>query len=78
MNFILILFLLLVLSVTGEAIKCWDCDSNLDLSCGDPFSNATVIHTDCNRVSNGHFVNSYRCRKIIRPCKCKVKTKNGF
>lgn len=43
------------------ALKCWDCSSNTDPNCGDPFNKSTLLITDCNRIAN---TDDQRCIKI--------------
>ncbi|XP_066992493.2 UPAR/Ly6 domain-containing protein crok [Anabrus simplex] len=46
----------------GEAIKCWNCNSNTDSKCGDPFDNRTMVLTDCSSSQDG--LNMRYCSKI--------------
>ncbi|XP_055836431.1 uncharacterized protein LOC129905081 [Episyrphus balteatus] len=52
---------------TGLAIKCWDCRSDNDPKCGDPFDNRTLAITDCSQERElPHLpgVAATMCRKI--------------
>jgi len=59
---------LLVFAVqTGFAIKCWECRSDSDPKCADPFDNSTLSITDCRQVEpKEHLpgVKATMCRKI--------------
>jgi len=33
----------------GSAIKCWECNSQYDMRCGEPFDNYTVALVDCDQ-----------------------------
>ncbi|XP_026292986.1 uncharacterized protein LOC113217342 [Frankliniella occidentalis] len=49
------------------AIKCWDCRSDADPKCADPFDNSTVPITDCRTLGNLDHLPGVRptmCRKI--------------
>ncbi|XP_055596654.1 uncharacterized protein LOC129746800 [Uranotaenia lowii] len=51
----------------GLAIKCWECRSDSDPKCADPFDNSTLSITDCRQVeSKEHLpeVKATMCRKI--------------
>ncbi|XP_055917710.1 uncharacterized protein LOC129949981 [Eupeodes corollae] len=57
----------LCLIQTGLAIKCWDCRSDNDPKCGDPFDNRTLAITDCSQEKElPHLpgVQATMCRKI--------------
>lgn len=48
-------------------IKCWDCRSDSDPKCGDPFDNSTVPITDCSQarpLEHIPDVKATMCRKI--------------
>lgn len=52
--------------LTGLAIKCWDCRSDADPKCSDPFDNTTFAITDCQQ-SHLDFLPDAKatmCRKI--------------
>lgn len=52
---------------TGQAIKCWDCRSDNDPKCGDPFDNSTLAITDCQQAPELEHLKGVRptmCRKI--------------
>ena len=36
-------------SVSGQAIKCWECNSQYDHRCGEHFNNFTVALVDCDQ-----------------------------
>lgn len=40
----------------ANAIRCWDCNSNTDINCADPFNNRSVSAIDCRE----------KCRKITQ------------
>lgn len=51
----------------GLAIKCWECRSDSDPKCSDPFDNSTLQITDCRqapRLAHLPGVESTMCRKI--------------
>ncbi|XP_018334576.1 uncharacterized protein LOC108743500 [Agrilus planipennis] len=49
-----------------DAIKCWDCRSDADPKCSDPFDNSTFAITDCQqqRLEFIPDAKSTMCRKI--------------
>lgn len=52
---------------TVYTIKCWDCRSDNDPKCGDPFDNVTLAIKECNQEPDlKHFpgVRPTMCRKI--------------
>ncbi|EDW76497.1 uncharacterized protein Dwil_GK15491 [Drosophila willistoni] len=52
---------------TVQAIKCWDCRSDNDPKCGDPFDNSTLAITDCTQEHELEHLPGVRptmCRKI--------------
>ncbi|XP_030384460.1 uncharacterized protein LOC115631764 [Scaptodrosophila lebanonensis] len=52
---------------TAYAIKCWDCRSDNDPKCGDPFDNSTLAITDCQQAPELEHLKGVRptmCRKI--------------
>lgn len=54
-------------SIAVMAIKCWDCRSDSDPKCSDPFDNSTVPITDCRTLGNLEHLPGVRptmCRKI--------------
>ena len=51
----------------AHAIKCWDCRSDNDPKCSDPFDNSTLAITDCNHEPDMEHLPGVRptmCRKI--------------
>lgn len=53
--------------LTGYSIKCWECRSDSDPKCSDPFDNSTLSITDCQQVPElEHLpgVKATMCRKI--------------
>ncbi|XP_053695307.1 uncharacterized protein LOC128742848 [Sabethes cyaneus] len=51
----------------GFAIKCWECRSDSDPKCSDPFDNSTLSITDCRQVEPKEHLPGVRatmCRKI--------------
>ncbi|KAG5676851.1 hypothetical protein PVAND_006658 [Polypedilum vanderplanki] len=60
--------ILLVFAVEkGFSIKCWECRSDSDPKCADPFDNSTLSITDCRQVEpKEHLpgVKATMCRKI--------------
>lgn len=55
------------LILAGLAIKCWECRSDSDPKCADPFDNSTLSITDCKQAdSKEHLpgVEATMCRKI--------------
>ncbi|XP_034668225.1 uncharacterized protein LOC117901543 [Drosophila subobscura] len=59
--------LLCFLLQTAQAIKCWDCRSDSDPKCGDPFDNSTLAITDCQQAPELEHLKGVRptmCRKI--------------
>ncbi|CAH1376011.1 hypothetical protein MTP99_017394 [Tenebrio molitor] len=63
------LFFALILFISvhqGWAIKCWDCRSDADPKCADPFDNTTFAITDCKQQHLEFLpgVKSTMCRKI--------------
>uniref|UniRef100_A0A6M2E0M1 Uncharacterized protein n=1 Tax=Xenopsylla cheopis TaxID=163159 RepID=A0A6M2E0M1_XENCH len=65
-----IIWNILVLSLfigTAFGIKCWDCRSDTDPKCADPFDNSTVPIKDCKQESDLEHLPGIRptmCRKI--------------
>ncbi|XP_065164387.1 UPAR/Ly6 domain-containing protein crok [Atheta coriaria] len=57
---------LFVLIRQGLAIKCWDCRSDFDPKCSDPFDNSTFYMTDCAQQKLEFLpgARSTMCRKI--------------
>lgn len=65
--FILILSYSTIENISGFAIKCWECRSDSDPKCADPFDNSTLSITDCRQVEpKEHLpgVKATMCRKI--------------
>lgn len=55
------------MSVLVYSIKCWDCRSDADPKCSDPFDNATFAITDCKQLPSLDYLPDVRatmCRKI--------------
>lgn len=53
--------------VKGYGIKCWDCRSDADPKCSDPFDNTTFAITDCKQLRPLSYlpgVQATMCRKI--------------
>lgn len=53
--------------LTGLCIKCWECRSDSDPKCADPFDNSTLSITDCKQVASLEHLPGVRptmCRKI--------------
>lgn len=53
--------------ISGLAIKCWECRSDSDPKCADPFDNSTLSITDCRQADpKEHLpgVKATMCRKI--------------
>uniref|UniRef100_A0A1Y9IVK8 Uncharacterized protein n=1 Tax=Anopheles minimus TaxID=112268 RepID=A0A1Y9IVK8_9DIPT len=51
----------------GSAIKCWECRSDSDPKCADPFDNSTLSITDCKQVELKEHLpeaQATMCRKI--------------
>uniref|UniRef100_A0A182NGP8 Uncharacterized protein n=1 Tax=Anopheles dirus TaxID=7168 RepID=A0A182NGP8_9DIPT len=51
----------------GTAIKCWECRSDSDPKCADPFDNSTLSITDCKQVEKKEHLplaQATMCRKI--------------
>lgn len=51
---------------SGEAIKCWECNSHADPRCADPFDNTSLPIGECAARSLPHYPNlkATMCRKI--------------
>ncbi|XP_037038118.1 uncharacterized protein LOC119075697 isoform X1 [Bradysia coprophila] len=61
------LFLLAFCVEKGLSIKCWECRSDSDPKCADPFDNSTLSITDCKQNAElEHLpgVKATMCRKI--------------
>lgn len=54
------------MTFAGFAIKCWDCRSDADPKCSDPFDNTTFAITDCKqqRLEFLPDAEATMCRKI--------------
>ncbi|EDW12935.1 uncharacterized protein LOC6577528 [Drosophila mojavensis] len=64
---VLAVVVLCFLLQTASAIKCWECRSDSDPKCGDPFDNSTLAITDCQQASELEHLKGVRptmCRKI--------------
>lgn len=63
-----------VFIVTGDALKCWTCSSDLDPHCADPFNNTSPsfdLHhtlTDCNTQSSPHY-SLYKTKSVCKKIK---------
>ncbi|XP_012273160.1 uncharacterized protein LOC105695803 [Orussus abietinus] len=67
LHFLAVMALLICFVERGFAIKCWECRSDADPKCADPFDNSTVPITDCkqeNELSHLPGVKPTMCRKI--------------
>lgn len=52
---------------SGFGLKCWECRSDSDPKCADPFDNSTLSITDCRQVESLEHLPGVRptmCRKI--------------
>ncbi|XP_054742752.1 uncharacterized protein LOC129247597 [Anastrepha obliqua] len=66
-SLIFVIILLMCLLHMGCAIKCWDCRSDNDPKCGNPFDNSSLVITDCAQepeLSHLPGVRPTMCRKI--------------
>ncbi|XP_045775161.1 uncharacterized protein LOC123874046 [Maniola jurtina] len=68
-RYLKIVSVFIVLSFVADVycIKCWNCRSNNDPKCADPFDNSTVPITDCNQEKGLPHLPGIRptmCRKI--------------
>ncbi|XP_017065537.2 LOW QUALITY PROTEIN: uncharacterized protein LOC108104148 [Drosophila eugracilis] len=64
---VLFVVVLCCLLQVGQSIKCWDCRSDNDPKCGDPFDNSTLAITDCQQAPELEHLKGVRptmCRKI--------------
>ncbi|KAM7352472.1 crooked [Cochliomyia hominivorax] len=64
---IFVVIISLCLAQTVMSIKCWECRSDNDPKCGDPFDNSTLVITDCNQEPDLEHLPGVRptmCRKI--------------
>ena len=54
-----------------SAIHCWDCASNINPNCGDPFNTYSFEKVDCDQKVRPHLrgMNATLCRKIIQRSK---------
>lgn len=53
--------------ILASGIKCWDCRSDADPKCSDPFDNTTFAITDCKKLEPlSYLPGAYptMCRKI--------------
>lgn len=59
-------FLLVVISLVGSAIRCWNCNSRFNSGCADTFNNATIGYlTEClPTISLPNIQTVTQCRKI--------------
>lgn len=67
----------LIERVAGFAIKCWECRSDSDPKCSDPFDNSTLQITDCRQVlplTHLPGVKSTMCRKIRQKGLCAIRS----
>ncbi|XP_065220271.1 UPAR/Ly6 domain-containing protein crok-like [Planococcus citri] len=59
--------LIIFFTTSSYSIRCWDCNSNTDPKCADPFDNSTVHMKDCEYAAplpQYPNVKSTMCRKI--------------
>lgn len=49
---VLVVFWMLAQLPTVSAIKCWECNSNHDRRCMDPFDNSTLFPIDCSKSTS--------------------------
>ncbi|XP_034253169.1 uncharacterized protein LOC117652398 [Thrips palmi] len=64
---VMLLFVFFGALSCAMAIKCWDCRSDSDPKCADPFDNSTVPITDCRTLGSLDHLPGVRptmCRKI--------------
>lgn len=62
-KFLLTIFIIILV----YSIKCWDCRSDADPKCSDPFDNTTFAITDCKQSPELDYIPHVRatmCRKI--------------
>nr|XP_023021840.1 protein quiver-like [Leptinotarsa decemlineata] len=50
----------------GLSLRCWNCRSDTDPSCADPFNNATLPLTYCETLANDLTIDHNRCRKVVK------------
>ncbi|XP_066247476.1 UPAR/Ly6 domain-containing protein crok [Euwallacea similis] len=71
--YLLLLTFLIGFPDSSYGIKCWDCRSDADSKCADPFDNRTFAMTDCDQVKPSTYIydkDNYKtqkatmCRKI--------------
>jgi len=55
--------LLCSLTASGSALKCWDCDHEMDKVCMEPFDNTTLALTDCDIKLNAQG-KPVKCKKV--------------
>ncbi|KAL3272744.1 hypothetical protein HHI36_014206 [Cryptolaemus montrouzieri] len=60
------LFMILIFIKQALSIKCWECRSDADPKCADPFDNSTFAIGDCRDASLPHLpgLRSTMCRKV--------------
>lgn len=56
----------------GFCIKCWECRSDSDPKCADPFDNSTLSITDCKQVASLEHLPG------VRPTMCRKIRQKGF
>ncbi|XP_055376157.1 uncharacterized protein LOC129608566 [Condylostylus longicornis] len=64
---IILFFVVLFVCQTVYSIKCWDCRSDNDPKCADPFDNSSLAITDCTQepeLSHLPGAKATMCRKI--------------
>lgn len=67
LHFYYLFIIHLVVVILVLSIKCWDCRSDNDPKCGDPFDNSTLVITDCSQEKELEHLPGVRptmCRKI--------------
>ncbi|KAF5291540.1 hypothetical protein FQR65_LT01853 [Abscondita terminalis] len=66
--FVLSITLIYGIGHTVDAIKCWECRSDVDPHCADPFDNSTFPIMECKLARSKLFVGveSTMCQKIKR------------
>lgn len=67
LNFVWPLVAFINTLIPGLSIKCWECRSDSDPKCSDPFDNSTLAITDCSKSDpKEHLpgVKATMCRKI--------------
>lgn len=57
--------MMMMISFSGAAIKCWECKSHADPRCADPFDNTSLPISECAARKLPHYPNlqATMCRK---------------